>query len=697
MIVPWRPVWYTPELVRMRTVLSMFVICAILVSAQTGSSTSSGSSMSSQQSTKKQPTLNIPSSASSPRVSLPKQSTNSEVSASTGLLPQVSVAPIIPKPNDPLLIFDGIPVRSELDLDAQNGIFFRFNSRRNKKQWISLSLCNGPGIEAYNTSDENLLNHLDMKAHEVSTLTLVSMYVSTGSSIKTPGPSTKLADSNKKFAQGGWAQVVLGESDRDDMTYIGIWPPQHTRRHKGKYVIQLIASTEGSLENVASHPGLFFDDSDRTNALLTTFNYTSPAPNVSLIVLPTTGAFSLTSITYFNSSFCRIFDLWNELRENHVQPRINSSETSRNTLPRFVRGPDNMPTPLPTPQFNGSIGKAPPGVDDVNNKVVELAKNTNGKHRYDKWDQVRKQFHVSDLQPETNYTAYLVTSANVGVHIKHTLYPSVKFVTKRTENCRLLYNVDFCPDLAYSVPYNPNISQDETLRVLEQMISANYGNFSATLDTFPCLSEKFGVYSSVATCEDCRRSYQSWLCSVAIPRCTDLVDPQKSAASQNGSELQGLPMPPNVHLYPYVVNRLSPNGSRQSYIDQLFSPGDYGELLPCLLTCEMVTRSCPPTIQWQCPLWTVTAQRDYGTFADADSSGFGVGQNGGAGKDGLRYGGAYSRYVAQDAFGHVYCNAMNVDRLYREASRAAPTISHSPWLLVFAIVLTTSTYLHVFP
>ena len=85
----------------------------------------------------------------------------------------------------------------------------------------------------------------------------------------------------------------------------------------------------------------------------------------------------------------------------------------------------------------------------------------------------------------------------------------------------------------------------------------------------------------------------------------------------------------------------------------------------------MVTRSCPPTIRWQCPLWTVTAQRDYGTFADADSTGFGVGENGGAGPDHMRFGGAYSTYVAQDAFGHVFCNSMQVDRLFRESSSGA--------------------------
>ena len=612
----------------------------------------------------------LPTSAKTPYVPLPKHSTNSNISASTGLASPAPVSSTIPKPDHPYLLQDATPIRSEVKLDATDGVFFQFMAKPETKLWLSLSLCSGPGIEAYNTSDSDLLKQLDMSPSEAREATLVAMYVATDGRTKNPGPDSGIDSSHTGHALGGWCEVVV-ESGSSDTTFIGIWPPKDTRGQTGTYTMQLIASTVGSLESVATSPGLFFDDTDRRNALLTSFNYTAPAPNISLIVLPTVGPNSLSSINYFNSSFCRIFDLWEHMGMRGIQPYMNSSETSRNTQPRFTRGPDNQPQSIPRPNWNGSVGQAPPGaaiVEDVAmlETVHKLKANSTA------WlQQVRKQFYVQDLEPGSNYTAYLVASEHVGAHVRHTLYPSVKFVTKRTRNCRLLYNVDFCPELAYAVPYNPEQSQEHVLRVLHDMISANYGNFSATLSAFPCESTKFGVYSSVATCDDCRRAYQNWLCAVAIPRCTDLVDPSKSAASQNGSELQGLPMPPNTNMYPYIVNRVGPMRSRQSYIDELFAPGDYGEILPCLLTCEMVTRSCPPTIRWQCPLWTVTAQRDYGTFADADSTGFGVGENGGAGPDNMRFGGAYSTYVAQDAFGHVFCNSMQVDRLFRESSSGA--------------------------
>ena len=438
--------------------------------------------------------------------------------------------------------------------------------------------------------------------------------------------------------------------------------------------------------------------------MLTSFNYTSPAPNISLIVLPTEGAFSLSSITYFNSSFCAIFDTWQDLSHSDEAIHVNSSETSRNTVSVVTRGDmlkqKKQASQAPSPSINDTAGMQPPGSQygarDVAAGMVSLdelvrrgsvANATNSdSNEQSSGPQVRMQFLASNLLPGHNYTAYLVSSVNASGVLSRTLYPSVKFVTKRNRNCRLLYDVPFCPELAYSIPFNPSKSISYALEVLNEMVSANYGNFSATLGTFPCDSDEFGRYSSVTTCNDCLRAYQSWLCAVAIPRCTDVVDPSESAASQNGTDLEGLPMPANTNLYPYVVNRIGPNSSRQPCIAELFAPGDYGELLPCLSTCEMVTRSCPPLMNWMCPKWTVTAERDYGTFADAGSDGLGAGLNGGAGSHGLRYGGAPSRYVAYDAFGHVYCNAMDVDRLLRQANAAA-VVRPSALLVLVALLI----------
>ncbi|SHO76181.1 Similar to S.cerevisiae protein MID1 (N-glycosylated integral membrane protein of the ER and plasma membrane) [Malassezia sympodialis ATCC 42132] len=596
---------------------------------------------------------------------LPTHSTASGVSANTGIAPPLTGSAVPATDGQPYMLKDSVTVRSYLQVGpgAPAPLYYTFARGAGQPVWVSMSLCNGPGIPAYNTSNATLLDDMDTSAKDLRESTLVGLFVSDRADAQRPGPRSGLSADHVGYAQGGWTQVALQKGAAQDV-WIGIWPPRDPRGAQGRYEVQLTASTVGSLQDVAAVPGLYFDDSDRRSALLTSFNYTAPPPNMSLIVLPTDGRFSLTSITYFNSSFCRIFDLWDDMDQANVRPAVNSSETSRGTLDVLTRiaggsGPENHG------HINDTAGIAPIIDNDLAAPVM-LADETRSS------PQVRKQFLVNGLEPGQNYTAYLVSSTNNSGVVHRRLYPAVKFVTKRTENCRLMYNLAFCPELAYAVPYNPALDVNEALRVLEQVVSSNYGNFSATLDTFPCADDKLGRYSSVSTCEDCRRAYQNWLCAVAIPRCTDLVDPAESAASQNGTELQGLPMPPNERLLPYIVNRVGPRSSRQAYIDQLFGAGDYGELLPCLLTCEMVTRSCPPVLRWACPRWTVTAQRDYGTFADADDTGFGVNENGGGGPGGLRWGGAWSRYVAQDAFGHVYCNPMDVDRLLRQASGAAP-------------------------
>lgn len=560
-------------------------------------------------------------------------------------------------------------VRSDLPLNASDGIFYSFNTTRHKPIYLTMSLCHGPSIPAYNASNSTLLNELDMNSEEARTATLVAMYVSTNPEMQRPGPDSDLPQSQIAHAQGGWTSITLPEGTEHGI-WIGVWPPVRARGSRGTFRLQLAASTKRKLEDLETNQGALFDDSDRHSALITSFNYTSPAPNISLIVLPTEGKTSLLSNTYYNSSLCRIFDVWEDMLRIGNQPHINSSETSRHTVNVLTRGyklrhPDAT---MEDPDIDDTAGVAPI-VDYLAQPVlVPRARNTT-EPKNQSSPQVRKQFYIDNLQASTNYTAYLVSSKNASGIVSRTLYPAIKFVTKKTRNCKLMYDLSFCPEVAYAVPFNPSQSTAEALKVIESFVSANYGNFSATLNTFPCDSDKFGMYSSVSTCADCRRAYQSWLCAVAIPRCTDQVDPVQSAASQNGTELEGLPMPTNKHLLPYIVNR-GVNQSRQSYIDEYLKPGPYGELLPCLLTCEMVTRSCPPVIGWACPRWTVTAQRDYGTFADADSNGLSTGENGGAGPDGQRFGGAPSRYVAYDAFGHVFCNSMDVDRLLRQASGA---------------------------
>lgn len=243
--------------------------------------------------------------------------------------------------------------------------------------------------------------------------------------------------------------------------------------------------------------------------------------------------------------------------------------------------------------------------------------------------------------------------------------------------------------------------------------------FARSISTFPCDDPYFGQYSSVRTCADCKReyrrhhvpcpfpshlrpthsflpshppshtgAYQDWLCAVTMPRCTDpLTDPgNQSAAVTDVDSLIGRTSPLNTRTLPYIVNR-NVSHTRHGFPSstQLGIDGTYGEVLPCLYTCLFVTRNCPgPLIQWACPSWDLTAQHDYGTFADSGKQGLGAALNGGAGDDLSRWGGPL-RYVAQDNFGMTYCSALGVDQFLRETNGVAGRRSERGWMVAVAV------------
>lgn len=586
-----------------------------------------------------QPSL-APTSSASISTQLPPSSTRSAIPGRVTTIYNTTSAVVA--------LNDSIIARSRIDLNATQGAFFNFTvpssafSEDVKKVsvWTSLSLCSGPAIPPYNTSNSTLLDALDKSATDARRSTLASLYVSDNDLYQYPGPANASVLNSRHigYALGGstFVQVdVEQQSDNSSETiWIGVWPPEDDRGlPSGTYQFQIVASTRAKMEFVDATRRPRLDDTDQSHALITSFNYTaSSPPNLNVIVLPTTGAGSLEYPDYFNSSFCAVADAWADVLESNQQLAINSSETRRGT------------------------------------EANQL-------------DDIRRQFEISGLNAGTNYTVWLFetnsTAQGSTQSVSTTLFPAIKMLTKQSDNCRLVHDVPFCPNVAYSIPVNPSISTDRALSVIQEFVDPIYANFSLTIDTFPCGSSDFGMYSYVQTCGNCKKSYQDWLCAVAMPRCTDpLEDPiTQSRATQDSRELTGAPSGLNTNLLPYIVNRngdFDANGtealsSRQPFIDQQLQPGLYGELLPCIYTCYFVERTCPPLIQWACPIWDVTAQRDYGTFADSGEEGIGAAENGGAGKDGARWGG-YQRYIATDAFGNAYCNSMGVDFLLRESN-----------------------------
>lgn len=488
--------------------------------------------------------------------------------------------------------------------------------------YVAASLCSGPGIPPYDIDNSTVLKELGLTYFEAMQATVPIMYVSTDSANQSPGPENPAGSPDIAYFLGGLATDVNYDRQPDG-AWISIYPPLDRRGVIGEWTLVVTASSEVQPLKLQNTQGIQFSDSDRNNALLTTYNSSQGvSPDLTLVVLPTSDAGFLPNAYYFNSSVCAIAAAYNKFNaiDNDDKPAVNRSDTVRGSL-------------------------------------------------YD--NTTRVQWQVSNLQPATNYTAWLIEVGNSGgpssILGTSNLWPSVKFTTKRSANCRLVYDVDFCPSVAYSIPVSPSVSTEKALTIINETFSPNFANFSATLDTFPCGDKSFGQYSALQTCGLCKNAYRDWLCAVTMPRCTDslpTVNNQTSAAYPDPFDLMGIETPLNTDLLPYIINRK--NDSRQAYIDAEngLDAGSYGEVLPCIYTCYAVASSCPqPLIQWYCPLWDITAQSQYGTFADAGEGGLGEGKNGGAGEYGQRFGGP-TRFIAQDAFGNVFCNSLGVQKRF---------------------------------
>jgi calcium channel MID1 len=565
--------------------------------------------------------------------------------SSTSIKPSSSTSTTLPAATlKPVNLVESVPVHVTLDVNSSvPAQFFLAAPFKNTTSslFVSASLCSGPSIPPYNISDPDVLSDLQLSYYQASLATLVRMYVSTDPSNTIPGANDLLGKPDDQYLLGGFAQDENTVKDPPG-AWITIWPPADTRNVTGTWNFTLTASTEGSPMSLQNQAGISFADSDAQNALLTSFGYpTSNQPNLTLYVLPTPqDPGSLSTSEYFNSSVCAIASAFNTFNTIQDSPSINSSETQRG-LTKF----------------------------DPN--------------------QQRLQFQVSDLQPGTNYTAWLVEYGQFGSPAQQSakIWPAVKFITKTQRNCRLVYDVDFCPQVAYSIPISPSVTTEQALSIINNTVSPNFNNFSATIDTFPCNSTQFGEYSPVQKCSDCKRQYQDWLCAVTMPRCVDRLpssdDMNQTAAVSDPTTMNGIGMEINPQLLPYIMNR--DNNSRQGYIDSEdgLDAGTYGELLPCIYTCYFVSRSCPmPLIQWACPVWDISAQSSYGTFAD-------VGMNAGAGTDGQKWGGP-AQYIAQDAFGNLFCNSMGTTELLTQIGAASAI---RPGLKLLLLSVTTASVL----
>ena len=190
-------------------------------------------------------------------------------------------------------------------------------------------------------------------------------------------------------------------------------------------------------------------------------------------------------------------------------------------------------------------------------------------------------------------------------------------------NCALLFNLTFCSEVAYAVPYNPNTvpSFSQLQALYDDYASQLYQNFSYSLQLIPCNTTSTAQYSLARNCTDCANAYKQWLCAVTMPRCEDYTSENPFLYPRNvgqpffqnesmlvDSVLQQLfnPMssaPGNsVAQKQTLISTFATNQSRNpTIIDQQIMPGPYQELLPCEDLCHTLVQSCPAALGFSCP------------------------------------------------------------------------------------------------
>lgn len=284
--------------------------------------------------------------------------------------------------------------------------------------------------------------------------------------------------------------------------------------------------------------------------------------------------------------------------------------------------------------------------------------------------------------------------------------------TLAATSCQLVYDLDFCPSVAYSVPSPSSLPLPALVDYYSSLVVPHIQNFSLTMSTYPCNNASVdGRWSYIATCDDCVSAYRDWACGVIMPRCTDV--PPFGADVSNDAEVTGraagddktstvksddegpgdygglIPFVPQTVLTRSNATLSRTPGLAADSLSEAFpslppstvgsSPFPYGEVPPCISTCHLVAASCPPFFGWSCPLLSTTLTASYG-LPQADLGGRDVrgGEENSAGGGGER---------AADRFGNVWCNALGTDMAYARmgAATSVKALGRGATAVAFAV------------
>lgn len=346
----------------------------------------------------------------------------------------------------------------------------------------------------------------------------------------------------KSLFENGYFQTLvevpadLNANDDDpnndfSILYIAVRAPENVNR-TAKWSYQIGVSQKDLVFQWDNRSWAELIDTDSESALITTGNLTNSA-NFSLLDTST----SQYSLFIYSYDYLGYFD------------KVNSSWCAVRQGPALIKGDQIIST------YTNRLGS------------------------------LQQQFYVSGLNSSTKYIAYLLSDFKGNTYGGALYYP-FEFETMANDGCELIYDLEFCDGVSYSVPSSSRHSKDELKFIYDQQAESYYQNFTKALNQVACNTTRDAEFSPMKTCEDCARLYKSWLCSVTIPRC--------STRNQTG----------------YLHREVSE--SRGAFINDDISPDQsYYEILPCIDVCNTMVRDCPAQLGFACPTSNQSIAKSY--------------------------------------------------------------------------------------
>ncbi|KAL4917933.1 stretch-activated Ca2+-permeable channel component-domain-containing protein [Aspergillus aurantiobrunneus] len=417
------------------------------------------------------------------------------------------------------------------------------SKRASTTVYLSLTICSKPRIQ-------------ESVSNAAQDLPQLAVYISTSNSLQRPGPGNDVQDQFIYPSKEGYmSATVRTESE----VHIGVAAPEN-EKFIGSYSYQVAASTEGFFHGVHDEIAMLSAvDSGSNSALLYTANPTGQIVTEKQLKQQNnnTALYSIfinnannTDVSGLSRSYCAL------------------EQSSQTTM--------------------------------GNNVQASMSTRT----REDK--KLQEQFYITGLNPSSTYVGILAMGNSTGfgngiVGGGGKVWKPITFNTKADGNCDVIYDLDFCTDIAYAVPSNPSMDMSEIRTKYDNYAADLYKNFTYTLQQIQCNTSNETIFSMAVNCDDCANAYKSWLCAVTIPQCDDYSSTTNNTPVMVRNAAQPFPNGTKITNQTHRDWPVTKRPRNSGLIDTEIKPGPYKEILPSVKKCHELVRKCPMALGFTCP------------------------------------------------------------------------------------------------